>query len=457
MFNMGKNIQEKYNKQKEKINLYKISCSSNNQSKKPVKIQIKSTQNNNNFNRPSKNNKNHIHENKFLDNKHKEKEEKKNEPPPIKQRNLSCLPNKNKISLTPHIKNFKIPPLITILNNGKTTYITCILQILANIRNIASHYLKKIELYRKEKENVKVSFLLSEVFLNLFPSQEEEKTVNKNKYSVKHFHEEIIKINSAFKGRSTKNIIDFLVFALNILDKEDLFLIKKENKNCKDENYMMSSKFHNFFDYVRYLKYNEDSIIFKTFSWINKKKEFCWQCRKEIINYQKYFTYDLDVYNAINKILINNKKELSIMDCISYSNENKNIYNNFCRNCKNKSNFSISSSIYLSQSLLIFLLKGMESLDMIKKIRDNNINIKIDENLDLTSFIENEQSHKQYTLHAIVLYDTKQLEYTAYCVSPIDKCWYKYSNSNITKTEFKNFINSFGDIFLPVILFYRHV
>ena len=177
----------------------------------------------------------------------------------------------------------------------------------------------------------------------------------------------------------------------------------------------------------------------------------------ETVKYQKYFTYDLDFENAFNKKIINNENEISIEDCINYTSERKNVYNAFCCNCNKKNNFYITSSIYLSQSVLVLLLREMENIDIIKKVRNSNIKININKNLDLSRLIENKQSFIKYTLHAIVYYDIIKKEYIAYCVSPINKTWYKYTNGQITKEEPTNFVNIVDDNILPVILFYRHI
>lgn len=359
---------------------------------------------------------------------------------------------KSHIIIDRNIKYFKDPPLIVIENNGNSSYIIVNLQIFANIRNISNYYLKNRDTFINNQNELPVSNSLAQIFIYLFPFQDNCKNASPNKISLKPFHELIIKLNPVFKGKTTKNAIDFLVYLLDRLHNEYILEKHKDNKNA-----IRINDHNNMEDYIKYLYNYENSIIFKTFAWINKKVEICWECKMPTIKYQKYFTYDLDFENAFNKKIINNENEISIEDCINYTSEMKNIYNAFCCNCNKKNNFYMTSSIYLSQSVLILLLREMENVDIIKKLRNSNIKININKNLDLSKLIENKKSFIKYTLHAIVYYDIIKKEYIAYCVSPINKRWYKYTNDQITEDEPTNFVNIVDDNILPVILFYRHI
>ena len=353
-----------------------------------------------------------------------------------------------------NINDFQNPPLIKIENNGNTSYIIVILQIFANIKNIKDYYRKKKEDSFIMKKNVLLlSFNLCKMIKDLFPTQTNGQYLGYKSVPLKPFHELIVQINPIFKGKSTKNVIDFLVFFINKLHDEDK-LMHVEN-NCKTNLKNINNE--NIDDYIKYLKHNENSIIFETFSWINKKVETCWQCKNQSIKFQKYFTYDLDFEYSFNQKIINNEKELSIMDCIKYTNAKKNIYNIFCYHCNKKNNFSVTSSIHLSQSVFILLLREIENSDLIKKMMNSNIKIKIDEELDLSNLVENKTSYKRYTLHAIVFYDITKKEYIDYSVSPIDRNWYKYTNGKIESVKFDYFADSFDYKILPVVLFYRHI
>ena len=85
----------------------------------------------------------------------------------------------------------------------------------------------------------------------------------------------------------------------------------------------------------------------------------------------------------------------------------------------------------------------------------NKITNDINENIDLSKLVENQNSFLRYTLHALILYDCEKMEYIAYCVSPIDKKWYKYINDSIIPEDVCKY--KFDYKLLPVILFYRHL
>ena len=135
-----------------------------------------------------------------------------------------------------------------------------------------------------------LSCKLSQIIEDLFLRQKNGQYPDYKSIPLKPFHELIVQMNPIFKGKSTKNVIDFLVFFIDKLHDEDKLMhvenySKNDLKNINNENIG---------DYIKYLIHNEDSIIFETFSWINKKVEECWQCKNQSIKFQKYFTYDLD-------------------------------------------------------------------------------------------------------------------------------------------------------------------
>ena len=338
--------------------------------------------------------------------------------------------------------------LIILENNGNTTYINCSIQCLANFKNITDYYLNKLKSFKTNENNMTVTYHLSQIFSHLLPTQE----YPQNPYPLKPFHEFIIKINPIFKGKSTKNISDFFIYLLDILHKEDKKIVQKNFSNNIDE---IDS--NDFTKYMEYLNNHENSIIFQKFSWINKKVDVCWGCKKEETKYQYYFTYDLDFENAFNKTVMNNKKEVSILDCIAYASEKKKIYNSFCSKCNKKNIFERISSIYLSRSILVLLIRGMEDKKMIEKIINENIKIKINQKLDLSKFIENKNASLfNYTLHGVIFYDSEKLEYLAYSISQINERWHKYTNGEIIPCELNNFIDVFDFKTFPVILFYKH-
>ena len=160
----------------------------------------------------------------------------------------------------------------------------------------------------------------------------------------------------------------------------------------------------------------------------------------------------------MNKTAFEHKNELSIYDCINFTSQEESIFNIYCNICKTKNNFSKKFSIHLSQSVLIFLLRGMEKKEIIENMKNDNIKIKVDKDLDLSDLIElKDKDHLKYTFHGMILYDSENKEYLAYSISPINAKLYKYIKEKIIPIEQNEFINLYDYKLYPVILFYRHL
>jgi len=425
--------------------------------KKPITYRKRNTpfiinsniNNNKNFNNNNINNKfSTIYENetqkKNVQNNHRN--------PNINLQKIKSNTSQNQIF---SFQNFKEPPLIALKCVGNTSYINTVLQCLANIRNLTSYFLKNINMINTYKEQMPISYAFCKVAFNLFPYQNR---LNQyiDKYDPKEFYDCIYARNFVFRGKSTKNAIDFLVYLINKMHDEDLQ--SPINNNNINQNQLIELNNANFDNYCKYIQTHENSIILKTFSYISQNNKKCWNCNKQDITFQKFFTYELNLDVSLNKIAFEHKNELSIYDCINYTSQEETIFNIYCNKCKTKNNFSKKFSIYLSQSVLIFLLRGMEKKEIIENMKNDNIKIKVDIDLDLSNLIElKNKGFSKYTFHGMIVYDSEKKEYLAYSISPIDKKLYKYIKEEIIPAEQNDFKNSFDYKLYPVILFYRHL
>lgn len=345
---------------------------------------------------------------------------------------------------------FKSHPKISLMNVGKTSYINVTFQNMANMPSILKAYLENKELIKKYSLEMELSYYFTKLLSHLFPTSRQYYL---NPYSLEEIYGIIIKLNPSFKGKSTKNVIDFLLYFLDSLHEEDKNCYKKHNYinnfNCRKEENLQNIE-----NYYHFLKENGDCYtqIFKIFSWINKKCEVCWDCKTKYINYQFFFTYDLNFENAFNKAIMNYKNEISIFECIKFASEEQTLYNKFCEKCNKKNNFTKISNIYSSSKYLILLLRGIEKTE----IMNNKIKIKIDQHLDLSNFIKSNSSCKVYSLYGIIFYDSINSEYISYSICPFDNKWYLYINEEIRPAELKNIINIKDYKIYPVILFYKH-
>ena len=453
----SKNIQQ-FNKNLNNNNNFKNHSHSNNNNNNifnsPMKINKKNSSNNNKKREIISP---HIEINKFQNNANYNLNFQNNINNNINniQNNIS---NNEIISPTPNFvsefsfNSYKYPPLVILDNGGKKiTYMNTVLQCLANIRNTTSVILKFHKLIEENQIKMPITFQYFRILYHLLNLDKK----NEKYYNFEVFYQIILQINPIFKGKSTKNAIDFLVFLIDKLDEEIKTILNHKTNN----NILKEPEYQKFSDYLKYLKENKekDSIIFRTFAWINKKYEKCWECNIENTIFQKFFTYDLNIENAINKSIINNKKILTIHDCIQYASENQILYNTYCKYCNKKNNKDVKSTIYMSQNVLILLLREIEKTKNIEDMINNDIQIQIENDIDLSDLVENENSFKKYTIHGLILYDLEKNEYFAYCVSPIDGNWYKYTDGDIQPVKNKNFIRQINYKILPVILFYRHI
>lgn len=362
--------------------------------------------------------------------------------------NIKSNTSQNQIYL---LKNFHEPPLIALKCTGNTTYINTVLQCLANISNVTNHFLKNMSFINKHKEQIPICYAFFKVVSNLFPNPFQPKQYI-NKYDPKEFYDYILANNFVFKGKSTKNVIDFLVYLINKIHDEDLL-----NPIYNNQKQLEELNNDNIGKYCQYLQTHENSVILKNFSYISQNAKTCWNCNQQIINFQKFFTYDLNLDLSLNKIAFEHKEELSIYDCIKFTSQEEYIFNIYCDKCKTKNNFYKKFSIHVSQSILIFLLRGMEKKEIIENMKNDNIKIKVDIDLDLSNFIAlKDEEFSKYTFHGMILYDSENKEYLAYSISPINKKLYKYIKEQIIQVEQNDFINLFDYKLYPVILFYRH-
>ena len=339
--------------------------------------------------------------------------------------------------------NVNVQHPIFLHNVGNTTYLSTVIRCLACIIGFYDYYLKRQQDIILHRERIPITYFLSRIIVHLFQSN------GKNFYSLEKFHKILIYYNPIFRGKSTKNAIDFLIYLIGQLH-EDYKMMHNKNYN---ENSIQEADCHNYEKFKQYLKEKENSNVFNEFSWINRNKEICWECNKEIKTYKMFYTYDLDFENALNKAILNNKKEVSILDCINLASEQKNIYNVFCNNCNRKNNFKKISTIYSSSKTLILLIREIEKKEVINEITKHQIKIKINESLNI--YKQTNKSKPLYSLYGLISYDTGKLEYIAYSINPINKKWYKYAKEKIVPIELKDFINEYDFHIFPVILFYR--
>ena len=354
---------------------------------------------------------------------------------------------------------FTKPSLVNIENVGNSSYMSANIRILANIEKIVKYYLKKLNIITDNFQDIPLSYAFSRIIFHLYPFPQDSL---KKSISLNNFYRTALLLNSAFIGKTTKNAIDFLTFLLETLHNDDKKL-RNQNNNGDNNN----DKIKEFEDYAIYLDQNEKSIIFDNFAWINKKVTKCNNCVEEKMKFQYYFTYEANIFDSLDKVIMEKKKNINIYDCLQYQSDNKKSYNHYCYNCKNKCTFTEENTICATPKYFIFLLFNEDKT--IKKFKESNIQFLIDQELKLNDIVKGQTINYLYEPIGKVDYYFQTKEYISSCCSPIDNNWYKYENENkkynISKIQFKkdnndnktndNFIYNSNYTYLPVIVVYK--
>ena len=308
------------------------------------------------------------------------------------EQNLESDNNNDDLSLTPSFSfnNTKKAPLVILEDTKNTTYMSNIIRCLTNIKPIAKYYSTNLNKIKSNLNKIPLSYAFSRIIYNLYSFPED--TLKKS-FSLSNFHKISTSINPFFKGNDLKNAIDFLIFLLEILHKEDKKL-KGENNN--KEKIQKNEK--DLTEYLKNLSKKENSIIFNTFAWIAQKIKKCLECNEEFITYLNLFTFDLN----IDKILAKSETKLiSIYDCIKLNSEKEQKECPLCPSCKKNKEFDVESSIRVAPNYFIFLLR-LDNQEIIQKYLNGCYKIKIEEIIDLSALIKESNSKSNYYLNGII-------------------------------------------------------
>lgn len=356
----------------------------------------------------------------------------------------------NELNINPpfSLNEYKKACLVAIENVGNTSYMSAIIRILANNKHLVKYYLTELNKITNYLQEIPLTYAFSRIIFHLYPFPQDSL---KKSISIDNFYRTALLLNPSFRGKSTKNGIDFLNFLLDTLHSNDKVFRNQynieENKNIiKNQDIQ---------EYAKYLDKYEKSIIFNNFAWINQKVRKCNTCEEESISYHYFFTYDVNILNSFEKIVMNDQKDdINIFDCIKEESNKKRLHNIFCYKCKNKGIFDEKNTIYSSPYYFIFLIRLNEE-ETINKIRISNKKIRIDVELNLNTIINGQQKNYLYEPIGKVDYCFNSKEYITSCRDPIDNNWYKYENSQY-KISKVNFTESYENYdVLPVIVVYK--
>ena len=373
--------------------------------------------------------------------------------------------------------DFKKAPTTYIENdNLNLTYMTCVIQCLANISPIAKYYLKEKMKFAEHLNRYALNYAFSRIISNIYSFPQEEEKQFYNNFRIDEFKRLVIEINRIYQGKSTKNAEEFLHFLLEQLRLEQEKTLKK-NKSLIEKDFN-----HNDFKiYYKELLAQNNSLFFNCFNLVIKKERACKKDEKhKTVQYQNYLTYQLDIENYIKKRIINLSEqkekqikniEINIVDCLKNDFLTTELFSIYCPQCGEKVDFEQYNSMVISPNYFMFLtgLRNDPS-NTIEKFYRNNLEgvetfiFKIQEEIDLSDIIKNDNCHKKYRLDGLISYnfyekDRNKICYTAFYRSPIDNKWYLYiyGQNQFQSIDVSFVLESFEKFnLMPSILIYSH-
>ena len=313
-----------------------------------------------------------------------------------------------------------------------------VLQCLSNIKPLTKYLIKpenkqKI-LANKSKNKLTNSYI--EVLNNLWQNSKIKY------YSPNDFIKIVNEMNPFCKGKLITNYSKF--FLLFILEKmhNELNKVTKINE---------PTKIFNQYDYEETFKIfrnhfvnNYKSIISDLFYGMNNSMITCFNCKKTIHNIQ---CFNILSFLLEEIIKFKNKIEniINIEECFEYYEKDNLISEYYCNNCNCNSNGINKTKLLISPNILVINLNRGKELEF-------DIKIKFKENLDLKKYIYYEKCQSYYNLIGIVTFfgPSSGSKFIAFCKSFVNQKWYKYNDTHVDISSFKE-ASTTG---IPIILFY---
>ena len=337
-----------------------------------------------------------------------------------------------------------------LVNLGDTSYLNAALQLLGNIRNFASFFLKpkNIKYIKDHVEKMPLSNAIQELYLHLYPYPEKEKP---EIYNPKLILNVLSKLNLVYQSKKRRNPNNLISFILKTLHNEINSL--KDNKekkipNVYDKKNAIKCAISNF-------KKANNSIISNHLNWFELKKSKCNQCNKKMYNLSTFNIFELDLLESYKS---KKSKIISIYDCLQYYNSQK-PQKFFCNNCQKYTNSKINTIIFCTSNIFIF------SLDR-NNLENNYIKIPfmIDEHINLIDYVENNNKDipLKFQLIGIISFYKSQDKYVSFCKSPVDNHWYVFNDEKIEETQINLIINLHNNNnlyleYIPFILAYQKI
>ena len=373
----------------------------------------------------------------------------------IKDKNYNNIIFNNNIleeQLTNYLvyKNKKIFPKIGLKNLGDNSYLNPVLQILGNIEEFVNYFLDpdKISLFESIKDEIPLSFAIKELFLHLYPKENEN-----YEYDPSKILKVLSKKNKNYNNNkiyNPNNLINELLFYLNIeLNKSNTFTEKNIFFGFYDRDSINVDLF---------LKDN-DSIIFDLFNWFKIEKCKLMRCNSIIYYLKTLNNFKLEFPVYCSRLSSNQENNyIKIEDCLKFQLSKINFGKVFCGKCQEHENIEYYNEIYSLPNLFLFSLdRGIN----INEKKNFSIPFIVEDKLNLDNFIQlkDKSFPINYELIGIVSISIIDEKYIAMCKSSIDNQWYYFKDEKVQLIEHNNVIKLSNNInyYIPCILIYKRI
>ena len=326
-----------------------------------------------------------------------------------------------------------------------------------------------LQLYKEQPSNKTIikSLIFHFVAQSLMSLNKEKK------YDLKPFYHKILEGNKIFEDNLGENAAtEFIIFLMNQLHSDYKTIEKIQQTPLNDE------MTQNYNEYINYYTKNGErkSIIFENYAWVNEKSIKCLSCNTLSKLYSHFFTYDLNLTSAINKIIFlkeetkhENKMDieglkidpnapLTIRQLIKFNSENERLYNVYCSKCGQKCLKERESLIYSSSQYLIVLFSDIEKNSTIETLKEYDIKINIEKTLNIKDLKEdNTKNNNIYEINSIIFYNADSKKYISYLYRDTFKDWMIMSEISNKIENREDFLNVIDYKLIPVAIFYNRM
>ena len=327
-------------------------------------------------------------------------------------------------------------------NLGDTSYLNAVFQLLGTVRNLSSYFVnpKNKTSFEKNVNSAGFSYVVHRFFTHIYPYPEKQVP---EKYKPEALLTYLGKLNKVYMSTKRRNPNDLITFCLNQLHRELNSCKTKHlsNPNFLDKDNVIKTRLN---DYTK----SNNSIIANNFHWFEIKTRYCGSCNTNFYEFKDFETLELDISEAYKQF----KQPFTLLQCLTF--QSKKYQNSFCQKCGTYTQNQILSNIYSSPITFIFSLnRGNLDQNLL------NINFIVEENIDISQFLENKRSYSKYSLCGIVSISRKENnKYVCFGKSPVDKQWYLYNDEIVTDTNINYIIQrNNNQEYIPCILLYQFI